>query len=222
MIIAVANTKGGTGKTTTAVQLALYRQSQGHDVWLVDGDEQQSALTAVSIRSENNVKPDLACSAYSNARTLKSQIEAQVNKWEDIIIDVGGRDTGALRAALLVCDLLLVPVQPRSYDVWALAKLEDIIRDARDIGADFQAYCFLSCADSQGADNQEAASVMKECEEMKFLDRQLGRRKAFATAGGAGLSVFEMRPKDPKACAELKGLAEEVFNIQVDLQGELF
>ena len=197
MIIAVANTKGGTGKTTTAVQLALYRQSQGHDVWLVDGDEQQSALTAVSIRSENNVKPDLACSAYSN--------------------DVGGRDTGALRAALLVCDLLLVPVQPRSYDVWALAKLEDIIRDARDIGADFQAYCFLSCADSQGADNQEAASVMKECEEMKFLDCQLGRRKAFATAGGAGLSVFEMRPKDPKACAELKALAEEVFNIQVDL-----
>ena len=51
MIIAVANTKGGTGKTTTAVQLALYRQSLGHEVWLVDGDEQQSALTAVSIRS---------------------------------------------------------------------------------------------------------------------------------------------------------------------------
>ena len=112
MIIAVANTKGGTGKTTTAVQLALYRQSLGHEVWLVDGDEQQSALTAVSIRSENNVKPALACSAYSDARTLKSQIEAQINKWEDIIIDVGGRDTGALRAALLVCDLLLVPVQP--------------------------------------------------------------------------------------------------------------
>ena len=51
MIIAVVNTKGGTGKTTTAVQLALYRQSLGHEVWLVDGDEQQSALTAVSIRS---------------------------------------------------------------------------------------------------------------------------------------------------------------------------
>ena len=33
MIIAVANTKGGTGKTTTAVQLALYRQSLGHEVW---------------------------------------------------------------------------------------------------------------------------------------------------------------------------------------------
>ena len=213
MIIAVANTKGGTGKTTTAVQLALYRQSLGHEVWLVDGDEQQSALTGVSIRSENGVKPALACSAYSDARTLKSQIETQINKWEDIIIDVGGRDTGALRAALLVCDILLVPVQPRSYDVWALSKLEDIIRDARDIGADFDAYCFLSCADSQGADNQEAAEVMKQCEEMKFLDRAIGRRKAFATAGGAGLSVFEMRPKDPKACSELKALAEAIYNL---------
>ena len=167
----------------------------------------------MSIRSENNVKPALACSAYSDARTLKSQIETQVNKWEDIIIDVGGRDTGALRAALLVCDVLLVPVQPRSYDVWALSKLEDIIRDARDIGAQFDAYCFLSCADSQGADNQEAAEVMKQCEEMQFMDRLIGRRKAFATAGGAGLSVFELRPKDPKACAELKALAEAVFNL---------
>ena len=55
MIIAVANTKGGTGKTTTAVQLALYRQSLGHEVWLVDGDEQQSALTAVSIRCETRL-----------------------------------------------------------------------------------------------------------------------------------------------------------------------
>ena len=63
MIIAVANTKGGTGKTTTALQLALLRLHQGFDVWLVDGDDQQSALTAVSIRSENDVKPSLACSA---------------------------------------------------------------------------------------------------------------------------------------------------------------
>ena len=170
MIIAVANTKGGTGKTTTAVQLALYRQSLGHEVWLVDGDEQQSALTAVSIRSENNVKPALACSAYSDARTLKSQIETQVN-------------------------------------------MEDIIRDARDIGADFDAYCFLSCADSQGADNQEAAEVMKQCEEMRFLDKAIGRRKAFATAGGAGLSVFELRPKDAKACFELKALADAIYNL---------
>ena len=213
MIIAVANTKGGTGKTTTALQLALLRLHQGFDVWLVDGDDQQSALTAVSIRSENDVKPFLACSAYSDARTIRSQIEAQRKKWDDIIIDVGGRDTGALRAALLVCDVLLVPVQPRSYDVWALSRLEDIIKEARDIGAEFDAYCFLSCADSQGADNDEAASVMKESEEMQFLDCPIGRRKAFATAGGAGLSVLEMRPKVYKACSEIKALGKFLFNI---------
>lgn len=84
---------------------------------------------------------------------------------------------------------------------------------ARDIGADFDAYCFLSCADSQGADNQEAAEVMKQCEEMRFLDKAIGRRKAFATAGGAGLSVFELRPKDAKACFELKALADAIYNL---------
>ena len=48
---------------------------------------------------------------------------------------------------------------------------------------------------------------------MKFLDRAVGRRKAFATAGGAGLSVFELRPKDPKACAELKALADAIYDL---------
>ena len=212
MIVAVASTKGGTGKTTTAIQRALYRKLiDGRDVWLVDGDEQESSLTAISIRSDSEIEPPLPCSAYSDGRQLITQVRAQKAKWDDVIIDVGGRATDALRAALMVCDVLLVPVQPRSYDVWALAKLQKIVETARTLGASFKAFVFLSCADAQGSDNQDAADAIATYPGLQFIDAPVVRRKAISAAGGAGISVFEARPKDPKACAEIEALAKAVF-----------
>jgi chromosome partitioning protein len=212
MIVTVAHTKGGTGKTTTALQLALYWKARlGHDVWLIDGDEQKSALTAVAVRSDTGAKPALPCSAYSDGRSMLAQIRAQRKKWEDIVIDVGGRDTSALRAALMVCDILLVPVMPRSYDVWALSNLQKVIQEARDLGASFRALVFLCGADSQGSDNQAAMASIANFPEFELIETPLVRRKAFAAAGGTGLSVFELKPTDAKACRELTALSDAVL-----------
>ena len=52
MILAVGNTKGGVGKTTLAVNLAVARALAGHDLLLVDGDEQGTALTFTQLRAE--------------------------------------------------------------------------------------------------------------------------------------------------------------------------
>lgn len=78
MIVVVAHIKGGTGKTTTATQIALHRQITHPDrkVWLVDADDQQSALDTISIRGELNHQPPLACSAYSTAKQLMSQMNS--------------------------------------------------------------------------------------------------------------------------------------------------
>lgn len=213
MIVAVANTKGGTGKTTTAVQLALYRKVvKNRDVWLVDGDEQETALTAMGIRVDSGVSPEMPCSLFTDGRTLMNQIRAQASKWDDVIIDVGGRATETLRAAMMVCDVLVIPVQPRCYDVWALSKLEQVIQSARTIGADFRTVCFLSCADSQGKENEAAIEAIQTySQSVDFYNIPLIRRKAFAMASGNGLSVFEYRPKDPKACQEISRLAEAIF-----------
>src|SRR3546814_20330858 len=83
------------------------------------------------------------------------------------MIDGGGRDTGSLRAALTVADTLLVPVQPRSFDVWALDQVAALVAEAREINAGLRAVPVLNGADAQGADNQAARSeerrVGKEC-----------------------------------------------------------
>jgi len=60
MILTIGSTKGGTGKTTLALQLALARTLAGNDVLLIDGDRQGTAQTAVAMRADAGRMPGLA------------------------------------------------------------------------------------------------------------------------------------------------------------------
>lgn len=214
MILTVGNTKGGVGKTTLALQIALARAHAGRDVWLVDGDRQGTALTAVSIRAEAERTPAIACSQYFDGPKLRQQVQHQASRYDDVVIDVGGQDSSALRAALTLSDVLLVPFQPRSFDVWALAHISTLIEDARSVRDGLRAYAVLNCADPQngGADNAEAASALEDFPAIKLLNAPLVRRKAFANASGQGRWVDDIQPKDTKACAELASLVSVVFH----------
>lgn len=129
-------------------------------------------------------------------------------KYDDIIIDVGGRDTGNLRAALTVSQMLLVPMQPRSFDIWAI----DQVTEAREINDALRAFMMLNSADAQGQDNEDAAEALKEVATLQWLDAPVGRRKAFPNAAAAGRSVIEHTPKDPKAIDELCRLADLLYS----------
>jgi chromosome partitioning protein len=133
MIITVGNTKGGVGKTTIALNLAIARALQGRDVWLIDGDRQGTAQTAITIRAENGKQPAISCAHYPDGSTLRAQVIQTGPKFQDIIIDAGGRDSTALRAALILSDVLVIPFAPRSLDVWALADIDNLIQEARAV-----------------------------------------------------------------------------------------
>lgn len=77
MIVTVGNTKGGVGKTTLAVQLALTRALAGRDVLVVDGDRQGSAQMAVAIRAESGRLPGLACVQYTTVRCCVRRCSAR-------------------------------------------------------------------------------------------------------------------------------------------------
>ena len=213
MILTIGNTKGGVGKTTLALNIAIARALAGRDVWLLDADRQGTAQTAVSIRAESGQLPGIACAQYPDGPTLRSQVQQQAAKWEDIIIDAGGRDSTALRAALVLSDVLVVPFQPRSYDVWALDDIAGLIEDARSVRDGLKVFAVLNCADpgTASADNAEAAAAVADIPQIEFLDTPIRRRKAFASAGGMGLSVLESSPKDRKAIDELNALVCALF-----------
>ena len=213
MIITIGTTKGGVGKTTLAVNLAIARAMSGRDVWLIDGDRQGTAQTAISIRAEAGHQPGISCATYPDGPTLRAQVQQQAGKFDDIIIDAGGRDSTALRAALVLSDVLLIPFQPRSYDVWALNDIAALVDEARSVRDGLRAVAVLNCADSGEAstDNADAAAAVADVPQFEYLATPIRRRKAFANAAGAGLSVLELKPADKKAIDELNALVSALF-----------
>lgn len=216
MILTVGNTKGGVGKTTLAVQVAIARSLQGREVWMVDGDRQGTAVAAIAARQAAGKVPGIACAQYPDGQTLRGQVIQQRGKWNDIIIDAGGRDSSALRAALVLSDVLLVPFAPRSYDVWALDDMAALIDEARSVRDGLSVLAVMNQADpgAMSTDNAEAAAAVSQLPQFRYLSTPIRRRKALSNAGGAGLHVTELNPKDPKACEEIATLVESLFNIQ--------
>ncbi len=213
MIVTVGNTKGGVGKSTLALQIALARAIAGRDVWLVDGDRQATAQTAVAIRSETGREPGLACAQYVDGAQLRTQVQRQARKFDDVVIDAGGRDSAALRAALALSDVLLVPVQPRSVDIWALADISGLVDEVQAVRDGLRVCAVINCADpgTSSADNAESVTALADYPNIHLLDAPIRRRKAIANATGQGLSVTELLPRDIKACEELATLVSMLF-----------
>ena len=210
-IIAVCNTKGGTGKTTVALQLAIARARQGKKVWFVDGDRQQTGALALSLRLEQKGKKEVPFATYSDGKSLQFNVRKLSDQFDTVIIDVGGFDATTMRAAMMLCDLLLIPFQPRSFDSWALPKMHTLLEEVQSTRGEFPAYALLNSADPNSVDNKEAEEALQDYPTMKFLNCPLGRRKAFATSSGYGLGVDELKTRDPKAVKEVKDLVKAVF-----------
>lgn len=213
MIVVVCGTKGGVGKTTLTVNLAGYRAQAGRSVWVVDGDAQGSAAGALEARNQRGDLRGIACTQYVSGVQLRSQILLQRGHYDDIVIDAGGRDSSALRAALTLADVAVVPFAPRGFDMWALDNMAQVLEEIRVTRDPFPAYLVLNQADvgRSSAYNADAAAAVAARTEYTYLDTPLARRMAFAHGATQGLAVTEMQPRDPKAVAELTALASTLF-----------
>jgi len=99
MILVPGNVKGGVGKTTLAVNLAIALARGQRDILLIDGDEQGTAIAFTDLRTAEKGAPGYTAVALRGA-AIRTQVRQLAPKYSDIVIDVGGRDSGSLRAAL--------------------------------------------------------------------------------------------------------------------------
>lgn len=210
MIITIGNTKGGTGKSTFAVNIAIHCAS-AYRVLLIDGDEQQSSLTFTQLRNESGVSDYTAVALTGTS--LRFQVRKLAQAYDHVIIDVGGRDTGSFRSALTITDQLLIPVQPRTFDVWAIESLVSLIDEAKLVNPALHAQTVLNLAEVQGHENEEAQRVLVEYSSIEYLDCPIMRRKIYAESIAQGKGILEM--KNAKAKEEWIRLMEEVYRSEV-------
>jgi chromosome partitioning protein len=214
MILVAGGIKGGSGKTTVATNLAIMRALQGCDVLLIDADDQETATDFTVLRNERRADGAGYTSIKLTGPAVRTETLRLAAKYDDIVIDTGGRDTRSQRAALTVADVLLVPFVPRSFDVWTLEKVAALVAEMQTVNPKLKALTFLNRADPRGHDNVEAQEVLKETHALQFSDTPLGARKAFSNAAALGMAVTEIRPSDPKADAEILLLYRSIVDMQ--------
>ena len=211
MIIVTGGIKGGSGKTTIATHLAVMRAQQGADILLIDADDQETSFDFSSLRSSSEVKlPEYTCIKLSG-KSVRTEILKMKDKYDDIIVDAGGRDTINQRAALSTADILLVPFVPRSFDLWTLDNVASVVQEIKQINPVLKAYAFLNRADSRGYDNEEAQEMIKENENLMPLPVSICNRKAFGNAAAEGKAVNELKILDKKAIMEIENLYKCIF-----------
>lgn len=213
MVITVASEKGGVGKTTLAVQFAIMLAQQKHDVLLVDADPQRSALEVAGVRAEEGHLPTITAVALGG-KTLNAEVKKLIPKYDHIVIDVGGRDSIALRCSMLVSDHVLIPILPGQLDAWTLENFDTLVEQGQAFNPKLQAWLVLNKVDTNPAIKiaEEVIDFAKDLKNIKTLKSKIGYRVAYRRCVAEGLAVNEMSKRDVKAMNEIDTLFREVLS----------
>lgn len=187
-VIGVCNQKGGSGKSSTAVHLACWLQSQSDSVFVIDSDGQRTSslwLSSLSQPVPVEVIPD------PNVLLERLPILATEHQW--LIVDAPGTLAEATRAIVLWSDLVLIPCQPTGVDLASASDTVRLIKQARAIRkGEPQAAIFLNRAIKGTRLKQEAFTVLKAVPDLNVLGEVIHQRQIIADAFGQGATVFDL------------------------------
>lgn len=212
MIILIGGEKGGTGKSTLAVNLAVLRAREGRDVLLVDADRQSSAASWAQTRDAAGLMPRIPC-VQGFGKELAKQIRDLADRYQDVIIDAGGRDSVELRSCMLAADALYSPIQASQLDIWTLETLNNLVAQASAFNSSLKAFAVINRASTNPLVNEtnEAEEVLRDFENISLAKSIIRDRIAFRKAIVEGRSVIELAASDSKANTEIISLSQEIF-----------
>lgn len=208
LVVSVANSKGGVGKSTLATNLAAVAAGEGRAVLLVDTDPQASSTLFAATRGAE--LPPIRVIQLTKP-ILHREIPKLAEPYDLVVLDTGGRETATFRSAIAASSLILVPVTPSAYDIWASEDTFSII-DEFVHTHDIATRVVLNQVIAGTRVASEALTALAEMtadQEVTVLATRLHARVAWKVACSQGLAVTEYEPRGA-AAEELRALWREL------------
>jgi chromosome partitioning protein len=202
-VLAILNQKGGSGKTTISTNLAVALQRDGAKVVLVDADPQGSS------RDWNEANGgDLLPVVGLDRETLPKDLQVITNTYDWIVIDGAPQIAKLSAAAVKAADIVLIPVQPSPYDIWACADLVDIIKARQQVTDGIPKAAFVI---SRAIKNTRLAGDVAQALEdynLPVFKALTTQRVVYPTSAAVGQTVFSDR--DEEAMKEMEAVKNEL------------
>lgn len=205
MIISVLNQKGGVGKTTLAVNLARDYTKRGIKTLLVDSDPQGSAL-----RWHERSNGDLVDMTCICTTTLDKDVMRFMPYYDRIVIDGIPRVSPLTLAAIKCSDLILIPVQPTPYDIWATEEIVRNVQDRIEMTDGKVNGAFVVSRRIVGTNIGKEIDDHLLKMELDVLKSSTSQRVSYATSVEEGLTVLDGKYYGSTACKEIEQLINEI------------
>lgn len=210
MIISILNQKGGVGKTTVAVHTASALALDGHDIILVDADPQGSALDWLAARQ---VPPLFPVVGMPRA-VLHRQVPRLAAGVDAVVIDGPPSLADITRSAMLASDLVVIPVQPSPFDVWAAGGLIELADEARVAREHLDVRFVVSRKIANTVIGRDVTTALGQWP-VPVLESQITQRVAFAESAASGVSVLESAPRSA-AANDVRSFVEELTGLDLE------